>query len=196
MQNLTNVTIDKAYKGISGTSQHGEWQLWDFYLKDDKRKFSMFEKDEVPIPEQGMKIAFMEFEVKEVPGKGKHEGKTFTNYNVGKFVLADDPGADRVAPTHGVGAKHTPAPQEIGREAGIFASYHKDYVISLIKDYDTQEAIAANMDAIIQLADEFLDASITAGLRVTSAPEPNTESIDTPGPHKAAEISDPFGEKM
>ena len=80
MQTLTNVEVGKVFKGKSGEGQYGPWQIHDVYLRDDKRKFSYFEKDGL-IPEVGMIIQVLKFEVVQ---KGE-----YTNYTVKE--LTPDP---------------------------------------------------------------------------------------------------------
>ena len=85
-----DVTIGKVYKGKGGESQHGPWQIWNFYLDDpdDKRKFTWFEKDGL-IPIEGMSVKAMEFEISET----HKDGKTYLNHTVKWFKLNSTPNA-------------------------------------------------------------------------------------------------------
>ena len=80
METLTNVEVGKVFKGKSGEGQYGPWQIWDVYLRDDKRKFAYFEKGGF-IPEAGLMIQVLKYEVVQ---KGE-----YTNYNVKE--LTPDP---------------------------------------------------------------------------------------------------------
>lgn len=85
MPTLTNIVISKAYKGASGEGEYGSWQAYNFYVKDDKRKFSCF--DNTLIPREGMAIVALEYEKEQ--SQSKKDGKWYTNNNVKTIMLPD-----------------------------------------------------------------------------------------------------------
>ena len=220
METLTNVEIGKVYRGASGEGQYGPWQLWDFYLTSDKRKFSMFEKDEHPLPLSGMKIAAMKFETKQTPGTGKHVGKTFTNHQVTELIEV----GDAILDPQGMppSPQTSPTPQSAKPDNGLgpvsmYVSYHKDLLCNMIAGYGSADDLAGEMDKIIQIADEFLRASIAAGLesigwsrstktgwsgsiehRIVSVPklQPNGDYQEEPHVGPETVPDDPFGDTM
>ncbi len=82
MGQATNVVIEKCYKGKTGESQHGVWQLYNLYFKGSDNKYSYFQSGKKPVPEKGMKISFLKFDV-------KVEGE-YTNRTITEMVLATD----------------------------------------------------------------------------------------------------------
>jgi len=65
----------------------------------------------------------------------------------------------------------------------MYVSYHKDLLCAIIEsgDYESPGVVAQHMDKIIQLADEFLRASITAGQKAVGVNhQPNTDPVSVP----------------
>ena len=121
-----DVTIGKVYKGKGGESQHGPWQIWNFYLDDpdDKRKFTWFEKDGL-IPIEGMSVKAMEFEVSET----HKDGKAYLNHTVKWFKLNSTPNTPQKSTQS--------APASTGgtiRLEGLsfYVSYAKDLMVGLM----------------------------------------------------------------
>jgi len=200
MDILTNVEVEKVFKGKSGEGQYGPYQIWNFNLKGDDRRFSMFEKEESPIPVVGMKIAAMKFEVKQTAGMGKHQGKTFTNYNITELIEVGDVILD---PQSG----KQPAPKgtlstDIG-PVSMYVSYYKDILCCLINNFGSDRAIE-HYDSLLGLAQEGLERGIQAGLRVTEGDikhKPNTDPVEIPiidadPKYSPAVPADPFGDEM
>lgn len=183
LNTLVDVTIKDVKRGPSGESKHGPWQIHKIYLEGYKGDFAYFEKDGETIPKRGMKIRVFDYETKQ----NQKDGKTYTNHTIKRLTYADgekhEPRTDTQVPKrapHGI-----PEPQsiDIPISQSVMTSYHKDFICAMIRGASLiPDNIPIAMDGFIQCADEFLDASIRAGLRVTSAPKakPNTEPIEVP----------------
>ena len=164
----SGVTIGKVYKGASGEGEYGPWQIWNFYLdnKDDKRKFTWFEKDGL-IPIEGMSIKAMEFEVSETQ-KG---GKTFLNHTVKWFKLSEVSNAYKPSPQ-----KSTQKPPSVAGTTNslegisFYVSYAKDLMIaamSLNADYG-QRAVDALAAEVMEIGKDMCRSAM-------EPPEPKPE---------------------
>ncbi len=177
METLVDVTIKSVKPGPSGETEHGLWQIHNIYLEGHKEKFTYFEKDGEMIPEPGMKIRVFDYESEQ---KGK-----YMNHTIKRLTYADgqkhNPRTDTEIPKRA--PQGIPAPQNDLGPVSMYVSYHKDYVIAILAKVDVGEHSLENFrDSTIQLADDFLNASIKAGLRVTQVPsaQPNTDRIEIP----------------
>ena len=178
METLTNVEVGKVFKGKSGEGQYGPWQIHDVYLRDDKRKFSYFEKDGL-IPEVGMIIQVLKFEVVQ---KGE-----YTNYTVKE--LTPDPnwysGKEPEIP-HQKPPSATGSTQGVKRDSSItmFASYSKDLMVALINNGLYLEMDLEDIARIVAQTGVIMYDKVNGTEHVEPAmikPEP-TEPIDPDEP--------------
>ena len=146
MGQATNVTISKLFKGKSGKGDYGPWQAWDVYFEGSENKYSYFSGGKKPEPVKGMKVAFMEFDVKQ---KGEYTNRTIT-----KMVISAASAPASVGPAS--------APEQ--KQAYID---HGKCVISLMTMAE------GNPSRLLELIDIFRDGidAMTAPVVDHSAPE-------------------------
>ena len=138
MPTLTNVIVNKVYKGASGEGQYGPWQAYNFYVKGDDRKFSCFDSKLVPV--EGMAIAALEFEEKQSQGKDE---KWYTNNNVKTVMFPDEAqqvnnNANQTAPE---AQGSTISSTKRDSSLTMYISYAKDIVVAKIQAGDEQYAL-------------------------------------------------------
>jgi len=174
---LSNVTIEKVFKGKSGTSdgKNGpfEWQMWDVYI--DGKKYTYFSSGNKPIPSAGAFVKMLKYEVTQTPGKGKHEGKTFTNYNIKEMALdnlekqnneprqePDQRPPDDYEPPgekDGYADKPTTVKSSAVRtgdeKASFYVSYAKDLMCSLVDKGEYPEGVTLK-----ELAKQVMDVGL------------------------------------
>lgn len=132
MEILTNCEISKVYEGPSGSGQYGPWQIFNFYVKDHKEKFSVFGKDEfVPVP--GIKLKLLKYEIKH----SEKDDKKYTNYDVKEVILEDEqPGpAPQPTQTH----PQTQKSSQRDNTLTMYVSYAKDLMVKLLEEMPTKE---------------------------------------------------------
>jgi len=124
VEQLTNVTIQRVYEGVSGTNTKPDGSSWDwtaynFYLDGDgeNRKFGYFQSGNKPVPLPGMNITLLEYDISQ-------DGE-YTNHNVKKMTLAQ--GTEKTTPL----AQATMGAQTADkRELSMYVSYAKDILIA------------------------------------------------------------------
>ena len=136
MPTLTNVIVNKVYKGASGTGQYGDWQAFNFYVKGDDRKFSCF--GSTLMPKEGMAIVALEYEEEE--SQSKKDGKWYTNNNVKTIMLADEgqqvsQNAPQTAPEP---RSETISPTKRDSSLTMYISYAKDLTVALLNHKSEQ----------------------------------------------------------
>ena len=179
METLTNVEVGKVFKGKSGEGQYGPWQIWDVYLRDDKRKLSYFEKDGF-IPEVGAMIQVLKFEVVTKQG---NDGKTYTNYNVKE--LTPDPnwysGKEPETPpqTRSVATGSTISPK---RDSSItmFVSYAKDLMVAFIGQGRYLEMDLEDVGGIVAQVGIMMYDKVNSPVRDEPAKEAHEQADYTP----------------
>ena len=147
MPTLTNVIVNKVYKGASGEGQYGPWQAYNFYVKGDDRKFSCFDSKLAPV--EGMAIVALEYE--EEQSQSKKDGKWYTNNNVKTVMLPDtqeavsdvqiqqlNKNANQTAPEP---QGSTISPTKRDSSLTMYISYAKDIVVAKIQAGDEQYAL-------------------------------------------------------
>jgi hypothetical protein len=173
MQTITDKVIGKVYKGKSGESEYGPWQIWNFYLKGGKQKYSYFEKDGL-IPQEGMKVVVMDYEVK--------QSGEFTNYNVKRLSIDDGHRTDAFQPIEKTAPKiyDSSINSDLG-PVSMYVSYYKDIVLGLLNGVPL-DTIPQHIDAVCHFANDILDESVAAGQRVVNGkPKVNTDSPEPEG---------------
>lgn len=167
METITNVEVSKVYPGPKGEGEYGPWQIWNFYLKDDKRKFSFFEKDGL-IPQEGMQIQVLKFEVKQ---KGE-----YTNHDVKELTLQAD-WYDGKEPESSEAVQSTISTKR-DSSVTMYISYAKDLMVALLASgaYPglTLEQAA---DLVTQVGMMMQDEADDDG-----SAQPNTDPIEIPEP--------------
>jgi len=133
MPTLTNVIVNKAYKGASGEGQYGPWQAYNFYVKGDDRKFSCF--DSRLVPKEGMAIAALEYEEKQSQGK---DDKWYTNNNIKTVILPDEGQPQTTPQTASEPRGETISPTKRDSSLTMYISYIKDIVVAKIQAGDEQ----------------------------------------------------------
>jgi len=136
MPTLTNVIVNKVYKGASGEGQYGPWQAYNFYVKGDDRKFSCFDSKLVPV--EGMAIAALEFEEKQSQGKDE---KWYTNNNVKTVMLPDTQAPQTTPQTAPEATGSTISHTKRDSSLTMYISYAKDIVVAKIQAGDEQYAL-------------------------------------------------------
>jgi len=166
MEVIVNAIITKVYEGASGTSQHGAWQIFNFYVKDRKEKFSCFGNEKFT-PKEGMVLKLLKYEIKT---KGE-----YTNYNVKEAITEDSP-----QPQAGVQAK----PQGRDFYAENFGKCKFGFLQQAFVPWAKGEIYAsdpkASINMIEQDAEHFAVMSMRMLSRATTAPQTAKETKDVP----------------
>lgn len=135
MEVLTNIEISKVYEGPSGTSQHGPWQIYNFYVKDHKEKFSVFGKDDlIPVPD--LKLKLLKYEIKH----SEKDGKSYTNYNV-KEIILEEGEASQPAQKQ---PQTTQKSLQRDNTLTMYVSYAKDILVQLLANVEQQTPTTLN----------------------------------------------------
>ena len=121
-EQMTDCKITKVYAGPIGESEHGPWEMWNFYVNNGSDKFTWFGGGKKITPVVGMQIAYMEYE-KEAKGK-------FTNLNVKKLVLKEESTPEAI-PNAKEDLGSIPKAKN-DSEVSYYVSYMKDAAIGII----------------------------------------------------------------
>lgn len=85
MASLTNVVIEKVFKGKTDTAQgkNGafEYTKYDVYFEGNKEKFTYFQSGRKPIPEKNMKVVYLDYKEEEK----EYKGQIYINRTIGEF---------------------------------------------------------------------------------------------------------------
>ena len=65
MPELTNLEIEKVFKGKSGESQYGPWQLYNIMFKGGQKRFGYMQSGPKPIPQPGMTVTYLRFDIEQ-----------------------------------------------------------------------------------------------------------------------------------
>jgi hypothetical protein len=133
---LTNMTISKIYEGPSGESEYGPWKIYNLYLTNaegvkGKKKFGYMWSGKKPVPKEGMKVVFLEYEVTQ---KGE-----YTNYNIKEIKFAE--GTGQVSKSDG------PAPKE---EPKAYIDHGK-VALSIMEKADYNESRVVDLVALFKV---------------------------------------------
>lgn len=186
----TDVEITKVYEGKSGEGEYGPWTAYNFYVKDDERKFSWFKSDSKPImPVKGMQIKLMEYVVK--------QSGEYTNYNVSRIILHGD--AHKKAETRELVDNKKFVPQKSSRNSSLtmYISYAKDLLVALMIHCDYEkvgfnELVDMVVDEGVRMYDRahgVSDIAIQQAKLTKEAEKGFVEPDNEPPPHTDDDIS-------
>jgi hypothetical protein len=186
MDVITNTEITKVYEGPSGEGQYGPWQIFNFYVKDHKEKFSVFGKDEfVPMP--GIKLKLLKYEIKH----SEKDGKKYTNYDVKEVILEDEQSEPTSQPAQTQPqAQKSPQKQEVDWDAIAFKKCKYGFLQQAFVPWINDGLNKTTAIMLERYAEEFAGMCMRVLPRATKAPEkPKEPEGKTQSP---ANIEDPY----
>lgn len=139
-ERLLDFIITKVYEGKSGKGKYGPWTAYNFYTdKTGKEKFSYFWGEGKTILVNDMRVAYMEYEVKQ-------DGQ-YTNLNVKKLELPE--GTKSIAipnEKEDMGSPNLPNPAT-NKDRGVYTSYANDLAIAILNSGGNLET--ADLDSMV-----------------------------------------------
>ena len=180
MKSISNKEIGKVYEGAKGEGKFGPYQYYNFYLVGGKLKFSYCHTGKKPIPVEGMKLAYMEWE----ESQSKKDGKTFINQTVKTLKPLKD---GKVLSADTLNPKIKSAPCGNGKDSPIWfcLSYAKDLQIARLHHVQSMDNLTLTeiVDEVVQAAKAMLD-KVNGKAEDASYPKPQEPPIepDDPGP--------------
>ncbi len=138
MPELLNVEITRVHPGKTGTSRHGPWKAYNFYISDPDwkdQKFGYFQSGQKSEPQVGMFLSKLEFEVE--------QAGEYTNYKVSKLEVKSSEKplpqtqtqTDKAKPEPDQKKEETkplPEPPSQDRYLSMYMAYAKDLVVAMM----------------------------------------------------------------
>jgi hypothetical protein len=135
MAQITDKVISKVYEG---KVLEGKGQYFNFYLEGGKKKYGYFVAKGKVAPNEGMKIAVMEYETKQ---DGEYENNKVTKL---VWMGADQPTVSAKSTTASAGDKASPI--------WFCLSYAKDLEVALIQagksEFDSLQQIGLHVSSV------------------------------------------------
>ena len=135
MAQITDKVISKVYEG---KVLEGKGQYFNFYLEGGKKKYGYFVGKGKVAPNEGMKIAVMEYETKQ---DGEYENNKVTKL---VWMGADQPTVSAKSSTSNAGDKNSPI--------WFCLSYAKDLEVALIQagksEFDSLQQVGLHVASV------------------------------------------------
>jgi hypothetical protein len=179
VKNISNKEIGKVYEGAKGEGKFGPYQYYNFYLVGGKLKFSYCHTGKKPIPVEGTKVAYMEWEETE----SEKDGKTYVNQTVKLLKLLED---GKVLSQADLNPKVKASTCSNGKDNPIWfcLSYAKDLRIAQIaaSNIMAELPLEAHVKAVAAAGQNLL--SMVNGKEEADYPKPQEPQVepDDPGP--------------
>jgi hypothetical protein len=144
MEILTDVKITKVYEGKSGEGKFGTWQIYNFYIKDRKEKFSCFGSDAFT-PEEGMNLKLLKYEI-EPNGE-------YTNYKVKEAIINE--GNTKISKS--ATPQQASQPKKLDRNSVAWGQCKYGFLQKAFVSYIRGDFLEMDLDEIENLSEQFAD---------------------------------------